>query len=154
MIKITPITTADELCRSHGAATGNILVDGLVDFLQHTRSCKAEDAAIYLEVPQRLLSEAIRFFVGSTVQNVILRWRAYQALDLLDQPDMTREAVAEYLQLGSVKTLEGLFRKQFGTTIEAYRTGNLRRNSNFGFNQKAESRRKVISKANELKKRD
>lgn len=154
MTKITPITTVEELCRTRGAATGNVFVDGLVEFLKHSRSNLVEDAAAYLGVPIRLLSANILFFVGTHAGEVIVRYRSYQALDLLDNPELSKEEVAIRCGFASYKVLESVMRRYHGTTIEAYRTGRARRNGNFDYNQSAESRRSVIDKARQLRERD
>lgn len=154
MTKITPITTVEELCRTRGAATGNVFVDGLVEFLNSSRSNLVEDAAEYLGVPARLLSVNIQFFVGAHASEVIARFRSYQALDLLDNPELSKEEVAANCGFASYKVLEAVMRRYHGTTIDAYRTGKARRNSNYDYNQSAERRRSVIDNARKLRDRD
>lgn len=154
MITIQPATTLDQLIATKGAPTGNPFVDGLVEFLRLNASNTVEDAANYLGVPERLLREAIHFFVGVTVREVIHRWRAMQALDLLDDPALSLDAICKRLHFASPKVLRAMMRTYYGTTIGMYRDGKLRRNGNFDYNETKESRQTAIRNAQQLKKRN
>lgn len=153
MIKFSQITTVEQLCQSQGAATGNQFVDGLMEFIRLNTSNSIEDAADYLGLPQRLLSDAIKFFVGATPREIIHRYRSYQALDLLDNPQLSTDDVAQHLHFASYKALEAVMRKYHGTTIGAYRNGKARRNGNYGYNQTSEARQCIIDNAKKLKQR-
>ncbi len=153
MIKFSQITTVEQLCQSQGAATGNQFVDGLMEFIRLNTSNSIEDAAAYLGIPQRLLCDAIKFFVGTTPREVIHRYRSYQALDLLDNPQLSTTEVARRLHFASSKVLEAVMRNCHGTTVTAYRTGKARRNGNYDYNQTAEARQNVIDNAKKLKQR-
>lgn len=154
MIEIGQITTVDELYRMKGARTGNIFVDGVAEFLQNVPSHEASDCAKYLRVDQRTLTSVISIFLGASLKEVIMQWRLRQAIDLLDDLSIPYPTIASRCGYKSVKQLEALIKKHYGTTMETYRSGKLRRNSNYDINQSAESRRSVIRAAKELKDRN
>lgn len=127
MEKIQQITTLEELIQSEGVPTGNVIVDAFVEWVKANRSNQVTDAAEALGIPQRLLSDTIKFFVGTTAQNFILRWRMKQLLTLLDDPDITNEDAARRCHFTSVTYVEILMKKYYQTTLRAYRTGQARR---------------------------
>ena len=153
MIEIKQIATVEELYQAKGARTGNIFVDGVVEFLQRVPSCEAGMCAKYLKVDQRTLTSVISIFLGESLKEVILKWRLMQAIDMLDDPSIPFPTIAQHCGYRSVKQLEAAMKKYYGTTMETYRSGKLRRNSNYDINKSAESRRKVLNAAQELRKR-
>lgn len=153
MIEIKQIATVEELYRAKGARTGNIFVDGVVEFLQHVPSCEASDCAKYLKVDQRTLTSVIRIFLGKSLKEVILQWRLMQTIDLLDDPQIPFESIALRCGYRSVKQLEASMKKYYGTTMETYRSGKVRRNSNYDINKSAQSRQEILQAAKNLKNR-
>lgn len=126
MEKIKQITTLDELIKNEGAPTGSIIVDALVEWVKTNSSNQVTDAAEALGIPQRLLSDSIKFFVGTTAQNLILRWRMKQLLTMLDDPNISYSEAARRCHFASVTYVEILMKKYFHTTLRAYRTGQAR----------------------------
>lgn len=153
MIKIQQIATVEELYDAHGAHTGNIFVDGVVEFLQHVPSHESSACAAYLHVDQHLLTGVIKIFLGLPLKEVIIRWRLLQALDLLDDHKLSYEEVAARCGYADTKRLGALMMKYYGTTLETYRTGRLRRNSNYSINATAAKRRAVHDNARNLRHR-
>ena len=154
MNKIEQITTLEELYKSGGAKTGNVFVDGLVEFLQKTKSIHASKAAEYMGISTKLLTEAIKLFVGMLPKEIIPRWRTMQALDLMDaHPEMKREDVAKACGL-SLRSLELNMQKYYSTTIDAYHLGKTRSNDRYFADTTAGAGvRKVLENAQKLKER-
>ena len=154
MIEIKQISTVEELYQSQGARTGNVFVDGVVDFLQHVPSHEASDCAKYLKVDQRTLTSVINIFLGESLKEVIIKWRVRQAIDLLDDPNITFDTIASRCGYSSVKRLEFSIKKFYGTTMETYRSGKVRRNSNYDINKSSDKRNNILLAAQQLKDRN
>lgn len=154
MKEIKQVTTMEELCNGGGAETGNVFVDGFVEWLKANISNSVEDAAVYMGIPYRMLVENIRFFVGVTPSQLTQRWRSIQLLDLLDENQYTLDQIARKLHLASNKEVEAIMRKVHKTTIGAYLNGTARRNGNYVYNHTAEGRRKVEENAEQLRNRN
>lgn len=154
MSKIKQITTIEELYKSGGAKTGNVFVDGMVEFLQTSKSLSARKAAEFLGISPRLLTDTIKLFVGVLPKEMIPRWRMMQALDLMDaHTEMKREEVAKACGF-SLRSLEVNMQKYYGTTIDAYHLGKTRRNDTyFGDDTATVGVRKVLENAQKLKNR-
>lgn len=154
MSKIEQITTLEELYKSGGAKTGNVFVDGMVEFLQSTKSLQVSEAAEFLGISPRLLTDTIKLFVGVMPKEMIPRWRVMQALDLMDaNPEMKREEVAQACGF-SLRGLEVNMQKHYGTTIDAYHLGKTRRNDTYFTDSSARvGVRRILENAQKLKKR-
>lgn len=154
MSKIEQITTLEELYKSGGAKTGNVFVDGMVEFLQSTKSLQVSEAAEFLGISPRLLTDTIKLFVGVMPKEMIPRWRVMQALDLMDaNPEMNREEVAQACGF-SLRGLEVNMQKHYGTTIDAYHLGKTRRNDTYFTDSSARvGVRRILENAQKLKKR-
>ena len=154
MKELKQVTTMEELCTRGGAETGNVFVDGFVEWLKANISNSVEDAAMFMGIPYRMLVENIRFFVGVTPSQLTQRWRSIQLLDLLDENKYTLDQIARRLHLASGKEVEAIMRKVHKTTVGAYLNGTARRNGNYVFNHSAEARRKVEQNAKTLRDRN
>lgn len=153
MIKIQQITTVEELYKTNGARTGNVFVDGVVEFLQNEPSHSASACAEYLGVDHHLLAGVVKLFLGLPLKEIIVRWRLFQAMDLLDTHQFSLDEVAAKCGYSDPKCLGTAMKKYHGTTLNTYLTGRLRRNTNYDINSTAEKRRQVMDNANELRQR-
>lgn len=151
MIKITQITTIDELWKNGGAPTGNLFVDGFVEFLKNYPSHKPSDAAALMEINERLLREAILVFLGIKPIEAIIRWRVMQAIEMMNNPELTISEIAHRCGFGSERSLERYMKEYYGTTIGTYRTGIVVRNGSYPFNQSVAGRREVMENAKRLR---
>lgn len=147
MEKLHQITTIGQLIEQDGTPTGNSIIDAFTTWIKENRSNLVSDAAKALGIPQRLLSDTVRFFVGATALEVILRWRMNQALPLLKDASLSPEDVALRCHFTSQKYLESLIQKYYHTTLRAYRTGKARQD----FAMTAEERRDVNQNAQKLR---
>lgn len=150
MIKLQPIITIDQLIHTQAVPTGNAIIDALVEWVGTYESNLVTDAAMAIGIPQRLLCDTIRFFVGVTAQELILRLRMEQALTLLSDPTLTNEAVVRRCHFRSQHYMEQLFQKYYQTTVRAYRKGAARRD----FNKSAKERKEVNDNAQKLRLRN
>lgn len=155
MAKIQQITTIEELYKQGDAKTGNVFVDGMVEFLMTTKSLSPSEAAEFMGISQKLLTDTIKLFVGILPKEMIPRWRTMQALDLMDaNPEMNREEVAEACGF-SIRSLESNIKRFFGTTIDAYHLGKTRHNETYFANSSANVEvKKILENAQKLKNRE
>lgn len=149
MIKLQPITTIDHLIETQGAPTGNAIIDALVEWVNTNQSNVVTDAAHAIGIPQRLLCDTVKFFVGTTAQELIQRLRMEQALTMLSNPDITNDEVVTACHFNSQHYLEQLIKKYYQTTLRAYRTGAARRD----FNLTEKQRNEVNKNAQKLRNR-
>ncbi len=154
MKEIKRITSVEELYKSKGAPTGQIPVDAVVDYVKRVKSHSAEEVALFLGQKRVWISGALQMLVGLPLQEFIIRWRVLQALDLLDDPELSVAEVASRTGFRSENYLISVFRRRLGTTPYAYRKGTVLRNSNYSFNQNSHARKQVLEKAGQLKSRD
>ena len=89
MIFIKQITTVEELWNTAGAPTGQIAVDAVVDYVKRVNTHSAQQVAFYLNADQRFLNETMKLFVGVSLKEFIMQWRMRQALDLLDDENLS-----------------------------------------------------------------
>lgn len=153
MMEIKQITTVDELYQNQGAKTGQIVVDAVVDYIRRVTSHSADDAAHFLNVNRRWLSESLLIFVGVSLHDFIKQWRLKQAVDLLDDETLSLHEVALRCGYKETKSLIQAFRHLYGTTPLTYRTGHVRRNSLYHVNNDVECRKKAEENARQLKQR-
>lgn len=151
MIEIKQITTVEELWKSGGAPTGNVLVDALVEFLKISKSNDLDYMAAGYGVRIRLLQEAIPVFVGVTPHEMIRRWRVFQAMDLLINTTMSEAEIAERCGFKDQRNLQILIRKYHQTTAAALRTGMPRRNSNYPYNESRDKLREIYRNAKKIR---
>jgi AraC-like DNA-binding protein len=147
--EIKTVSTVEELYKSNGAPTGEIIVDAVVDNVKRTTTHSSADIALLLKVKNLTwLSGAMQLLVGLPLQEFIFRWRLMQAIDLLDNPELSVAEVARRTGFSSENYLISVFRRRLGITPYAYRNGR------YPFNQSAHDRKMLLKKAAELKSRN
>ena len=78
--EIKTVSTVEELYKSNGAPTGEIIVDAVVDNVKRTTTHSSADIALLLKVKNLTwLSGAMQLLVGLPLQEFIFRWRLMQA---------------------------------------------------------------------------
>ncbi len=115
--------------------TGEAIIDEVVNLLRRTKTKSAADIALHMEVLLRDLSIAIKMLTGIPLNDMVLEWRMLQAKDLLDDKSLSLRVVADRCGFRRNKNLIIAFRRRWGTTPQAYRTGRLRRNCNYVVNR-------------------
>ena len=129
--------------------TGEVIVDAVVDAVRKTKTQRASDIALLLDVEHRLLNDAFKMLTGMNLSTMIIEWRMLQAKELLDRKDLTVQEVANRCGFKQQKNLILAFRRRWGTTPQAYRTGKLIRNSNYVVNKDPRSRKNALDIAKE-----
>ena len=129
--------------------TGEVIVDEVVDAVRKTKTQRASDIALLLDVEHRLLNDAFKMLTGMNLSTMIIEWRMLQAKELLDRKDLTVQEVANRCGFKQQKNLILAFRRRWGTTPQAYRTGKLIRNSNYVVNKDPRSRKNALDVAKE-----
>ena len=152
--EIKTVSTVEELYKSNGAPTGEIIVDAVVDNVKRSTTHSSADIALLLKVKLVWLSGAMQLLVGLPLQEFIFRWRLMQAIDLLDNPELSVAEVAKRTGFRSENYLISVFRRRLGITPYAYRNGTVLRNGRYPFNQSAHDRKMLLKKAAELKSRN
>lgn len=154
MIEIKQIATVEELYQKQGARTGEVIVDAVVEMLKEgPRTNAAKDYAQRLGLELRVLNAVMEKLVGVRLKEMIMQWRMLQALDLLDNPELSYDQVAQQCGFSTAKELGKEFARRQHTTIGVYRSNKLRLNTNYNINQRAETRRKVCENATKLRNR-
>ncbi len=153
MKEIKCITSVEELYKTKGAPTGEIIVDAVVDYVKRVRSHSAEEVATYLGQRRVWISGALQMLVGVTLQEFILQWRVLQAIDLLDKPELSVAEVANACGFRNEKNLVDTLRRRMGITPFVYRNGTVPRNSNYSFNRDPHVRNRLIENVEQLKSR-
>ncbi len=154
MIELKTVTTVEELYRSKGERTGQLIVDAVVDYVKRVKTHSAQEVAVFLGVKRQWLSGAMQLLVGLPLREFIFRWRLMSAIDLLDNPELSVAEVAERTGFKSENYLISVFRRRLGITPYAYRYNNVFRNSNYKFNRNARERKQLLEKAAQLKSRN
>ena len=154
MIKLQQITTFDQLYKTHGAQTGNILVDAVVEGIIHSRIHETRELALLLDADDRMLSKAMELFVGIPLKEMILQWRARQVIDLLDDPSLSFEEVAHRVGFRSEHGMIAAIRKYFGTTPTIYRNGTINQNGSYPMNIDKSKLKQAQDNAKALHQRD
>ena len=129
--------------------TGEVIVDAVVDSLRKTRTQRSSDIALLLDVDHRQLNAAFKLLTGMNLSTLITEWRMLQAKDLLDDKSLSVQAVANRCGFRQKKNLILAFRRRWGTTPNAYRTGKLLRNSNYVVNKDYHTRKNALDIAKE-----
>ena len=86
-----PIIKTIEELYDRREATGEVLLDEMVNCLRRTRIIAVADLAALMDVTAHQLHQAMHLLTGMTTRDVINRWRLLQAQDLLRQ-GMTGDA--------------------------------------------------------------
>jgi AraC-like DNA-binding protein len=120
-----------------------------VDAVRKTKTQRASDIALLLDVEHRLLNDAFKMLTGMNLSTMIIEWRMLQAKELLDRKDLSVQEVANRCGFKQQKNLILAFRRRWGTTPQAYRTGKLIRNSNYVVNKDPRSRKNALDVAKE-----
>ncbi len=121
-------------------ATGEVIVDEVVRALRKSSTQWAGDIAILLNVDRRSLSIAFELLTGMPLNKMVREWRLLQARDLLSDMSLSVQEVANRCGFKQQKNLITAFRKRFGTTPYAFRTGKIIRNSNYLINRQTRKR--------------
>ena len=129
--------------------TGEAIVDEVLDAVRKTKTQRASDLALLLDVEHRLLNDAFKMLTGMNLSTMIIEWRMLQAKELLDRKDLSVQEVANRCGFKQQKNLILAFRRRWGTTPQAYRTGKLIRNSNYVVNKNPRSRKNALDVAKE-----
>ena len=129
--------------------TGEVIVDEVMDAVRKTKTQRASDIALLLDVEHRLLNDAFKMLTGMNLSTMIIEWRMLQAKELLDRKDLSVQEVANRCGFKQQKNLILAFRRRWGTTPQAYRTGKLIPNSNYVVNKDPRSRKNALDVAKE-----
>ena len=129
--------------------TGEVIVDEVLDAVRKTKTQRASDIALLLDVEHRLLNDAFKMLTGMNLSTMIIEWRMLQAKELLERKDLSVQEVANRCGFKQQKNLILAFRRRWGTTPQAYRTGKLIRNSNYVVNKDPRSRKNALDIAKE-----
>ena len=73
--------------------TGEVIVDEVVDAVRKTKTQRASDIALLLDVEHRLLNDAFKMLTGMNLSTMIIEWRMLQAKELLDRKDLSVQEV-------------------------------------------------------------
>ena len=131
------------------APFGEVIIDAVLDAVRKTRTQSAGDIALLLDADRRLLNDAFLLLTGMNLSTLIIEWRMMQAKDLLDNKSLSVQEVAYRCGFKRQKNLTLAFRRRYGTTPQAYRTGKLPRNSNYVVNKDYHSRKTALDIAKE-----
>lgn len=145
------ITNIHQLYLTQGAPSGNFIVDEVVNYLRHTSSHSAHDAADCLGVGQRWLSESMQLFVGQKLQQFILQWRVLQAFDLLDDMTLSFDEVAHRTGFAAHKDLRLAMQRIYQTTPFVYRHERIYRNALYECNQSEQTRHQLLEHTRQLR---
>ena len=115
--------------------TGEVIIDAVVDAVRKTRTQRSSDIALLLDVEHRQLNDAFKMLTGMK--------------DLLDDKSLSVLEVAHRCGFKRQKNLILAFRRRWGTTPQAYRTGKLLRNGNYVVNKDYHSRKTALDIAKE-----
>ena len=129
--------------------TGEVIIDSVLDALRKTRTQRSSDIALLLDVDHHQLNAAFKMLTGMNLSTLITEWRMLQAKDLLDDKSLSVQAVANRCGFRQKKNLILAFRRRWGTTPYAYRTGKLLRNSNYVVNKDYHTRKNALDIAKE-----
>ncbi len=138
------------------SARGSVSWSGrmnVVDLLRKTKTLVAGDIALLMNVDRRNLSIAVELLTGIPLNTMVLEWRMLQARDLLDDKSLSVQEVANRCGFKQQKNLIMAFRRRWGITPLAYRTGKLLRNSNYVVNRDYNSRKNALQKMKEYRER-
>ena len=142
------IESVEEMYRSR-EPTGEVIIDAVVDAVRKTMTQRSSDIALLLDVEHRLLNDAFKMLTGMNLSHLIGEWRMLQAKDLLDDKSLSVQEVANRCGFKQQKNLILAFRRRWGTTPQAYRTGKLIRNSNYVVNKDSHLRKTALKIAKE-----
>ena len=131
------------------APFGEVIIDAVLDAIRKTRTQSAGDIALLLDADRRLLNDAFLLLTGMNLSMLIIEWRMMQAKDLLDNKSLSVQEVAYRCGFKRQKNLILAFRRRWGTTPQAYRTGKLLRNSNYVVNKDYQTRKQALDIAKE-----
>ena len=129
--------------------TGEIIIDAVTDAIRKTTTQRSGDIALLLDADHRQLNDAFKLLTGINLSTLIVEWRMLQARDLLDDRSLTVKQVAHRCGFRQQKNLILAFRRRWGTTPQAYRTGRLLRNSNYVVNRDYHTRKAALDIARE-----
>ena len=128
---------------------GEIIIDAVVEAIRKTSTQRSGDIALLLDADHRMLNDAFKLLTGMNLSTLVVEWRMLQARDLLDDRSLTVQEVAHRCGFRQQKNLILAFRRRWGTTPQAFRTGRLLRNSNYVVNRDYHSRKAALDIARE-----
>ena len=152
MIEIHQITTVWQLYKSKGAATGCNALDAATYIVSHSKGHSADDVAAALNVDLRWLSETVRIYAGVSLKQFILQWRLYQALDLLDKPELSIEEVYGKCGFVAERHFATSFSRAFGVSPHVYRNDATQHHPLYNANT-PKARQEQVEKVKQLKAR-
>lgn len=136
-----PVTNIRDLYMSE-TPTGEIFLDALTECLRNTSTQSSSQVASYMGIDdERKLSNALQLLLGIGLKTAILEWRALQAKDMLDNPDLSLQEVANQCGFAQAKTLISFFSRCYGITPGVYRTGKMSVNSEYHINLTSNGRK-------------
>ena len=142
------VESVDEMYHAT-APFGEVIIDAVLDAIRKTRTRHSSDIALLLDVDRRKLNDAFEILTGIDLTSLINEWRMLQAKYLLDDKSLSVQEVANRCGFVQSKNLIFAFRRRWGTTPYAYRTGKLLRNSNYTVNKDYHTRKKALNIAKE-----
>ena len=123
---LTPIYTVEQLHALGGKATGQYVLDAVVNALLKTTVLEAKDMAAMLCVPERKLSASVELLTGLTLGQLIHEWRFIDACKLLRNTERPFTEVAQLCGFADDTALNRVMRKRLKTTLYQYRFGHAR----------------------------
>lgn len=145
------ITNIHQLYLNQGTSSGNCIVDEVVNYLRHSSSHSAHEAADSLGVGQRWLSESMQLFVGLKLQQFIVQWRVLQAFDLLDDMALSFDEVAHRTGFAAHKDLRLAMQRLYQTTPFVYRHERIYRNALYDCNESEHTRQQLLERTRQLR---
>ena len=90
-------------------ATGEVILDAVVDAIRYGSMIHADDVARVLEVSPRELRGAFHLLTGMRLQDALTRWRWLQAREMILSSNYSLKEVAERCGWRSVRVMNDVF---------------------------------------------
>ena len=107
MIKLKQFTSVEELYKNRKTPTGELIMDALIFALNNTRTIQANEIALFLDVNDRSLREAVNLLTGMQIKDIVQHWRLLQAKDLWEEQKAGFNSVKEFVAEKSKDAPEG-----------------------------------------------
>ena len=85
-------------------------MDALIFALNNTRTIQANEIALFLDVNDRSLREAVNLLTGMQIKDIVQHWRLLQAKDLWEEQKAGFNSVKEFVTEKSKDAPEGFLR--------------------------------------------
>ena len=82
-------------------------MDALIFALNNTRTIQANEIALFLDVNDRSLREAVNLLTGMQIKDIVQHWRLLQAKDLWEEQKAGFNSVKEFVAEKSKDAPEG-----------------------------------------------